>query len=404
MTASQASPPRMVVFGAGAVGRGFVAPLFSKAGWHVTFLDVVPDLVNNLDNAGGYFQVVVDNTGRSDTWITPVSAINSADTDAAVRALASAAFAATAVGAAHLPGLAPVIARSLQERQEQGKGPLNILLCENLHDATEVLRAALNDAYGAETGALTGLASTSIGRMIPHGVRDASNPTTIEVEPYAMLPYDAATILGTAPEIPGLIPVLDGFAGYTDRKLYVHNMGHCMLAYLAHELNLTHIWEAVAHVELRYLVRAAMMESAAAVAIAHGMPMGALQHHVNDLLHRFGNRELKDTASRVGQDPVRKMQPDDRLLGAYLLCRKAGVPLQHVSLAVALGARRLELEAGWDPAEVDSYLAAHLFHDAATDDKGVALLNDQLEMLRRGAAIQEQITRIDADYIESWVV
>ena len=41
--------------------------------------------------------------------------------------------------------------------------------------------------------------------------------------------------------------------------------------------------------------------------------------HVSDLLHRFKNRNLKDTIHRVGRDLLRKLEPDDRLLGGYEL-------------------------------------------------------------------------------------
>ena len=40
---------------------------------------------------------------------------------------------------------------------------------------------------------------------------------------------------------------------------------------------------------------------------------------------RFKNRELKDTCSRVGGDPKRKLSPTDRLTGASLLGLETGI-------------------------------------------------------------------------------
>ncbi|NHB84549.1 hypothetical protein G7085_07810 [Tessaracoccus sp. HDW20] len=85
-------------------------------------------------------------------------------------------------------------------------------------------------------------------------------------------------------------------------------------------------------------MRSAMVEAASALSLRYGQALGPLLDHVDDLLARFGNRGLGDTTARVGRDPVRKMQPGDRLLGAYLLCRAEGIAPRHVSLGVVLGA------------------------------------------------------------------
>lgn len=395
---------RAVVFGAGAVGRGFVGPLFSAAGWHVTFVDVDEELVGRLNTEGGYRQVVVDNRGERPVVVAPINAALVSDGDRVIRALEEADFAATSVGASNLEGLAPVIAAGLEARRRNGATPLDFLLCENLHEAPAVVRGHLDAAHGADTSALAGLASTSIGRMIPGGTHDRSDPTRVAVEPYTMLPYDASALLGPEPAVPGLVPVRANFGAFADRKLYVHNMGHCMLAYLAQLRGLEYIWQAVEQVELRYLVRSAMVESAAAIARLHGMPMDELLDHVNDLLHRFGNRALGDTAERVGRDPERKMQPDDRLIGAHLLCRRAGVEPLHISLAVALGAGQLESEAGWSPDRIHHHLEEHLFGDDH-DDPGLGrLLADQRQVLAGGLDVAACIARIDQHYEPSRVV
>ena len=393
-----------VVFGAGAVGRGFVGPLFSAAGWHVTFVDVLPELVDRLNADGGYHQVVVDNAGHRLHRIAPVTARYATDADTVTTALVAADFAATAVGAANMPLLAPAFAAGLRERHRAGRGPLDVLLCENLPGAPAIMREALDEAHGGDTAALAGLVATSIGRMIPSGIWDSGDPTAVAVEPYAMLPYDAAALLTPEPDVAGLEPIRGGFEAYAVRKLYVHNMGHCMLAWLAQEAGLTHIADAAARLGLRHLVQGAMIESTTAVAELHGLPGGALLDHVNDLLHRFQNQALKDTAARVGQDPVRKMQPDDRLLGAHRLCRRAGVAPLHISLAIALGARRLERDAGWSPSEVDAHLEAGLFRGEPDDDRWRRLLTDQQALLREGLDVDAQLARMGAEYAQAEVV
>jgi len=394
---------RAAVFGAGAVGRGFVAPLLSSAGWHVTFIDVIPGLVESLNADGGYDQVVVDNAGERRTWVAPVDAVALSDHEAVVAVLAEAGIVATAVGASNLVSLAPTIAAGLRARADLESPELDILLCENLHDAPSIVRGAVDDAFGGDTSALVGLVATSIGRMIPGGFHDPANPTAIMVEPYASLPYDASACVGPQPEVVGLIPVRESFDMFVDRKLYVHNMGHCMLAYLGESVGLEYVWQAVERLDLRYLVRGAMVEAVAALSGIYRQPMGPLLDQVNDLIQRFGNRALGDTTLRVGRDPERKMQPDDRLLGAYILCRRAGVAPLHISLAVALGAHQLSKVDGWSVELTREYLQEHLF---TNDDDPAAreLLWDQLALLETGLDTTGHIKRIDAEYRDARVV
>lgn len=393
-----ALPKKAVVFGGGAVGRGFVGPLFTAAGWQVTFLDIDQDLVERLSRDGGYDQIIVDNQEQNHIRIAPIRAVSITDTEAVIATLTDADIAAISVGAANLPHLAPLITDGLKNRERMGRGPLDFLLCENLHDAPAVLRTALDDVYGGDTSQLAGLAATSIGRMIPGQTKESGQKgTTVFVEPYARLPYDATALRSIPPDAPGFVAVGSGFEVFSDRKLYVHNMGHCMLALLADYRSLSYVWEAVEQLDLRYLVRAAMVEAAAAVALRHRSPFAPLMDHVNDLLDRFGNRGLGDTAQRVGRDLVRKMRPDDRLLGAYVLCRRSGVAPLHISLAVALGARGLELKDGWSANQVDRHLDEHLFAGSCFDASARQLLWDQRALLSQDLDVAAQIARIDRE-------
>ena len=45
---------KAVHFGAGNIGRGFIGLLLSKAGYHVTFVDVAAPLVDDINTLGKY--------------------------------------------------------------------------------------------------------------------------------------------------------------------------------------------------------------------------------------------------------------------------------------------------------------------------------------------------------------
>lgn len=392
-----------VVFGAGSIGRGFIGALLCAAGWKVTFVDVVDSLVDQLNADGAYNQVIVDVDGEESVRVAPVDAVRLSDEDSVARALLHADVVATAVGPSNLGPVAALIAASITAREKAGVPALDVLLCENLHDAPAAVRALMIQHVGAEVAARVGLVATSIGRMVPVPIPDEADPTRIRVEPYSYLPYDAAALLGSPPDVPGLVAVHDGFALYQDRKLYVHNMGHCMLAYLGELRGLEYVWQAVADLELRYLARGAMVETALALAQHHDTPGGPLLQHVDDLLARFSNHRLADTTERVGRDPVRKMQRDDRILGSYSLCRRAGVTPSYVSVAVAVGALKLSGVTGWDEPRVLGYLDDHLFAPHP-DPQLQELLHQQMALIRRSLDVGELTRLIDASYIPSRLV
>jgi mannitol-1-phosphate 5-dehydrogenase len=171
------------------------------------------------------------------------------------------------------------------------------------------------------------------------------NPLRVWVEEYAELPVDRDGFRGPIPPIHGLLPA-SPFAFYIHRKLYVHNMGHALTAYLGQPRGHRHVAEAVADAEVVRVVRAAMAESARALAAEHRVPPEGLGAHVEDLLARFGNRELGDTLERVGRDLSRKLAPGDRLVGALRCCLRNGIRPENVCLGIAAALRFQDPEPG----------------------------------------------------------
>lgn len=376
-----------VVFGAGNVGRGLLGQVFSQAGLEVVFVDVDDALVSVLARERRYRHITVDNDSRVERVIEPVTAVSATDAAAVREALATAEVAATCVGVRALPAVCGVIAPALLARIEAGGAPLNLLIAENLHDGPARLAQWLGDAEPALAGHLAagraGLIATSIGRMIPAprpGLR-ADGPAAIEVEPYCYLPIDGHALRGGFPSIPAVIADdRISFDYYADRKLFVHNMGHAVCAYLGRLHGDREIWQAIGRPELREVVRGAMIESACALAERYGQPVGPLLDHVDDLIHRFGNRALGDTVERVGADPRRKLAAGDRLLGAYQRCLAQRIDPRRLRVGLAAGLNQLAAEESLDAGAVEDFLVAQGLADP--DER--ALLQEYRSVLATG--------------------
>jgi mannitol-1-phosphate 5-dehydrogenase len=360
-----------VVFGAGNVGRGLLGQVFSEAGLEVVFADVDDALIATLARDRRYRHITVDNDTRVERVIEPVTAIPARDAAAVREVVAEARVAATCVGVRAMPAVCGVIAPALLARSEAGGEPLNLLIAENLHDGPAKVAHWLIEAEPAlaehlEAGRV-GLIATSIGRMIP-----APRPgldvggAAIEVEPYCHLPIDVHALRGDFPAIPAVVAddrIAFGF--YADRKLFIHNMGHAMCAYLGRLCGDREIAQAIGRAEVRALVRGAMIESACAIAEHHGQPVGPLLDHVDDLIHRFGNRALGDTVERVGTDPRRKLASGDRLVGAYRLCLSHGIDPRRLRVGLAAGLDQLADEESLDDEAMEAFLLVQGFADPA---------------------------------------
>ena len=62
-----------VQFGAGNIGRGFIAQLFCESGLETVFVDVVPDIVDAL-NARGQYTIHIVGSDASDVTVDHVRA------------------------------------------------------------------------------------------------------------------------------------------------------------------------------------------------------------------------------------------------------------------------------------------------------------------------------------------
>jgi mannitol-1-phosphate 5-dehydrogenase len=334
---------KIVVFGAGNIGRSFVGQLFARAGYRVVFVDVDKALLEALNREGRYRIEVRDRTPQT-IWVEGVSAVDGRETDAVAKELATAEIAATAVGPNALPHIYPAIASGLLLRHEAGAAPLDIIICENLRNAAEAfadgLRNLLPNGFSLERS--VGLIETSIGKMVPIMPEEARrrDPLLLYAEAYNTLILDAKAFKNPIPDVPGLDPK-QNMAAYVDRKAFIHNCGHAACAYLGYLANATwrYTWQAVADEHVQEATRRVMWESARA--LIHRYPgefdEASQRDHIEDLLSRFANQALGDTIYRVGRDLPRKLAREDRMIGALLLDAAEGVPAPFTTLATAAG-------------------------------------------------------------------
>ena len=337
---------KLVLFGAGKIGRSFIGQLFSAGGFEVVFMDVYKPVIDELNHRREY-KVVIKSESDSVISVKNVRGILAGDETSVINEICEADLLATAVGQNGLPGVFPLLAKGLENRyQKYPDKPLDIILAENLRNAAtyfeKELKKMLPPTFPFQK--LVGLVETSIGKMVPIMTQKdiEEDPLQVFAEPYNTLLLDKKAFKNPIPAIAGLAPK-ENIQAWVDRKFFIHTLGHAAAAYLGfqHNPNFVFLSEALQEPEIFSKVKATMQQSAKAFLKKYpdDFTSASLDAHINDLLYRFQNRALRDTIFRVGCDLPRKLGPNDRVVGAIRLAQEMNVPYDKILFALICGCR-----------------------------------------------------------------
>ena len=314
---------KLLLFGAGKIGRSFIGQLFSQGGYEVVFVDINRDLIKALNDKRSYKVIIKSDKGDQTLVIDKIKGIHLSDHNSIYKELSDVSYVATAVGNENLTEIIPIIAEGINRRLARGENdPVDIIIAENLRNASAFFREHLEKFL--PTGSISssiGLIETSIGKMVPIMTMSEMQKdiTQVFAEPYNTLILDKKGFKNRLPDIQGLAPK-ENMAAWVDRKSFIHNLGHATAAYSGFLKYPEHIYmyEVLADEEIRYYTRNTMIQSGRILQELYPGEFSDsdILDHINDLLSRFQNRSLGDTVFRVGMDLYRKLGEEDRLAGA----------------------------------------------------------------------------------------
>jgi len=332
---------KLVLFGAGKIGRSFIGQLFSRGGYEVVFIDVFKQVIDELNRLGNY-RVVIKGDVESVITIENVRGVFGGDTEKVIAEVASARIVAVSVGQNGLNAIMSLIAQGLVRRYESaGATPLDIIIAENLRNAAEFLNEELKQYLpeGFPIDERVGLIETSIGKMVPIMLKKDMDEDILQVfaEPYNTLILDKLAFKNQIPDIDGLAPK-ENMKAWVDRKLFIHNLGHATAAYIGFQKfpQAVYLYEVLADNDVFTQTRQTMLQSAEILMTLYPGEFTIVQltNHIDDLLSRFQNRALGDTIFRVGCDLFRKLGPDDRLAAPIRAALELGKPFNLIVEAV----------------------------------------------------------------------
>ncbi len=108
-------------------------------------------------------------------------------------------------------------------------------------------------------------------------------------------------------------------------KLYIHNTPHCIAAYLGNLQSKIFLHQSMEDCNILKIVNGTMDEIKEMLHRKYNFEYKFLNYYSNKEVSRFSNHLLFDPISRVAREPFRKLAHNERLIGAADLCLSVGV-------------------------------------------------------------------------------
>ena len=325
---------KAIQFGAGNIGRGFIGALLSKAGYHVVFADVNTEIINKINSDKKYTIHVMD-TICSEEEISNISGVISTS-DEIYKEIVEAEIITTAVGPVVLPRIAPTIAKGIALRKENGvKNYLNIIACENAIKASSQLEEEVKKYLTKDEvdylEEFVGFPNCSVDRIVPPV--KSENILDVVVENYYEWNVEEKAFKGEIPKIEGM-NLVDNLMAYIERKLFTLNTGHAITAYFGYLKGYETIEESIKDEVIYDFVKKAMIESGKGLIAKYNFDEEAHYKYINKIIDRFKNPYLKDDVARVGREPLRKLNENDRLIKPLITARGFNINTDNLLLGV----------------------------------------------------------------------
>lgn len=367
-------------FGAGNIGKGLIGNLLSQTGYHVCFVDVNQNVIDQINQNHQYSIEILDDHHSINT-IFPVSAFNSiTQEEQVVDAIVNADIITTSVGVDNLSKITKVLAKGLLKRVKQKK-KVDVIANENTVNASNVLKKEIQQVVSPEEMKMinryVGFPNSAIDRM---ALDHPEGGATVLVEPYFEWVINQTEMIQLKQPLIRHATYVDQLRPYIERKLYLVNMGHAAIAYLGHLADESTIQSALNHPKIEKIVRGAMAESSQYIIHAFHMNPDEVTQYINKTMQRFKNKNIQDDVLRVGRSPIRKLGSNERLVKPTIELFRLGFPIKYLTIAIA-AAFRFHHSQDHESVELQKYILEHGIDQAITHFTNIQepAINEQIK-------------------------
>lgn len=343
---------RAVVFGAGKIARGFIGHLLYLSGFHTTFIDVNEELISELNQSGTYNVYIVGAPDNNCT-VSSFEAYSLNDKEHIYQSLEQGRICFVSVGGKNLESVAEVISGFYNNRGEV-RGVQNIVTCENWKDAGRKLHdfivskldPALKESFESKVGVTEAVIMRS--GLSPTKEQFEADPTGVHVQDFWYLPIDASRFKGEFPKIK-FAELKDGFGNYLTQKMYTNNTTSAVIAYNGSYYGYTGLAEAANSKEVSPLLDKLFDEINDTLVKGLKVDRKDQEDFSSRARAKYSDYTITDTVERHARDPLRKLGPEDRLIGPAKMAVQNGVELGVLLITIV---RALNYENPEDPSAV----------------------------------------------------
>lgn len=306
---------RALIIGGGAIGRGFIPWLLGN--FELDVFDTSIDLVKGITLQGGFHSFMTDGQKLEAIWVQP-RCITSSFED-----LDSCRYDVVFICV----------------------GPRNVT---NLPRGVEKLRCpifSLENDPGTVDLIKEGYRLEAVYFGVPDVITSSTaSPGNLATDPYAIHTENGVLYLQRPnqldPSLERLLPAvhwlpIDQLNQEWDAKLYIHNTPHCIAAYLGHLTGCIYLHEALAKPSIRRVVHGVIDELLCALKMVTPYDHHFIESYAIKEMRRFSNPLLFDPVARVAREPLRKLHPSGRLMGALKLLLSTGVKPTYLMAGIA---------------------------------------------------------------------
>jgi len=331
----------ILIWGAGKIGRGFIADIFEQADYQICLIDESKDLIEKLNQQKKYTVVHASNEKIEKRVIQNYIALTSEQKTEISREFLKSDLVALAVFPKDFESVAGDLRQYILERKTSGKkDPLNIILCTNLIHAGPKFSESLYAGLAGEDQEFfkqnIGIVESLIIRIAPAAPQSAvaEDPLIVWTNGYSELPVDRNGFVGQIPSIQAL-RLVDDMRAEELRKIYTYNMCHAVLSYHGSFYQYPLLVDCLQDDFVKSEAVGALKEVSSALQKEFGFTESDMQEWVSNVLEHTNNPTIADTVQRSAADPIRKLSKDDRLIGPTLLCLKNGIQPIHLVRGIA---------------------------------------------------------------------
>ena len=325
-------------FGAGNIGRGFIGELLNKSGYHVTFVDINEQVVNDLKTRETYTIKVLDEN-IEEVVMTNFDAINIAnEKEALYKKINEVELITTSIGPNVLPIIAKDIAQGLKRKVENNDNKLlDVVACENMIEGTTFLKGEIYKHLTEEEQIFVekyvGFPNSAVDRIVPAQKHD--DVLLVEVEKFCEWVVEENNLkVENNKKIKG-VHYVENLEPFIERKLFTVNTGHAALSYIANYLGIKLVSDGAKDERVRNEFIKVLEETSALLVKKWNFKEDDMTSYREKTIKRFENVRIVDDVARICRTPIRKLGYNERFIKPIRECNDLGLSYNSLAKACA---------------------------------------------------------------------